>query len=62
MSIAMNGVTGRMGYRQQAMSPEIRPLYPEARLCGTTLLGEFQGFLALFLLPIRDPDRTIATP
>jgi 4-hydroxy-4-methyl-2-oxoglutarate aldolase len=30
-------VLDRMGYREQAMAPEIRPLYPEARLCGTAM-------------------------
>jgi 4-hydroxy-4-methyl-2-oxoglutarate aldolase len=33
----VSDVLDRMGYRQQAMAPEIRPLYPEARLCGTAL-------------------------
>src|SRR5260370_3759388 len=31
----VSDVLDRMGFRQQAMAPEIRPLYPEARLCGT---------------------------
>jgi len=31
---AVSDVLDRMGYRQQAMAPEIRPLFPEARLCG----------------------------
>src|SRR5262249_40158765 len=30
-------VLDRMGYREQAMAPDIRPLFPEARLCGTAM-------------------------
>lgn len=33
----VSDVLDRMGYRQQAMAPEIRPLFPEARLCGTAM-------------------------
>jgi len=30
-------VLDRMGYREQAMAPAIRPLFPEARLCGAAM-------------------------
>jgi 4-hydroxy-4-methyl-2-oxoglutarate aldolase len=33
----VSDVLDRMGYRQQAMAPEIRPLFPEARLCGRAM-------------------------
>jgi 4-hydroxy-4-methyl-2-oxoglutarate aldolase len=33
----VSDVLDRMGYRQQAMAPEIRPLFPEARLCGAAM-------------------------
>jgi 4-hydroxy-4-methyl-2-oxoglutarate aldolase len=33
----VSDVLDRMGYREQAMAPEIRPLYPEARLCGRAM-------------------------
>jgi 4-hydroxy-4-methyl-2-oxoglutarate aldolase len=33
----VSDVLDRMGYREQAMAPEIRPLFPEARLCGRAM-------------------------
>jgi 4-hydroxy-4-methyl-2-oxoglutarate aldolase len=33
----VSDVLDRMGYRQQAMAPDIRPLFPEARLCGRAM-------------------------
>jgi regulator of RNase E activity RraA len=33
----VSDVLDRMGYRQQAMAPHIRPLFPEARLCGAAV-------------------------
>lgn len=33
----VSDVLDRMGFRQQAMAPDIRPLFPEARLCGRAM-------------------------
>jgi 4-hydroxy-4-methyl-2-oxoglutarate aldolase len=33
----VSDVLDRMGYREQAMAPDIRPLFPEARLCGRAM-------------------------
>ena len=47
-------VLDRLRYRQQAMAPEIRPLFPEARLCGRAM-----PVLAVpsYSLPESDPDK-----
>jgi 4-hydroxy-4-methyl-2-oxoglutarate aldolase len=48
----VSDVLDRLGFRQQAMAPEIRPLFPEARVCGLA-----RPVLAIpsYAVPAKDP-------